>query len=159
MTGAIRLEPAHARVAAALHATSFDAPWSGEEFAGLLAQPGVAGLMWTPAEPQGFILIRAVADEAEILTLAVAPVYRRRGVAAMLLGEAIRLLRAGGTHRLFLEVAADNPAAIGLYRAAGFVTSGQRARYYDRGAGKPRADAIIMTLDVETGGTLAAPHH
>lgn len=159
MTGAIRLEPAHARMAAALHRTSFDAPWSEEDFARLLEQPGIAGLMWAAAEPQGFILIRAVADEAEILTLAVAPPYRRRGLAAQLLDEATLMLRAGGTHRLFLEVAADNPAAIGLYENAGFVTSGRRAQYYDRGRGAPRVDAIIMTLDLDAPPTLAAPHH
>ena len=73
MSGAIRLEPAHARLAAALHETSFATPWTDDEFAKLLEQPGVAGLLWQDDAPTGFILIRAVADEAEILTLAVAP--------------------------------------------------------------------------------------
>jgi [ribosomal protein S18]-alanine N-acetyltransferase len=158
VSGIIRLEPAHARVAAALHRTSFEAPWSDAEFAKLLEQPGVAGLMWTAADPRGFILIRAVADEAEILTLAVAPAYRRQGIAALLLDEASRMLRAGGTHRLFLEVAADNIAAKSLYEAYGFRATGRRAHYYDRG-GAPRADAIIMTLELEPGAPSAAPHH
>jgi len=158
MTGAVRLEPAHARVAGALHALSFAAPWSDAEFASLLAQPGVAGLLWNAAEPQGFILIRAVADEAEILTLAVAPAYRRRGVAALLLDEATRLLRAGGTHRLFLEVAADNAAAIGLYEKAGFSATGRRTGYYAR-AGAASMDAVIMTLELMMPSRSAAPHH
>lgn len=158
MSGIIRLEPAHARVAGALHRTSFDAPWDDAAFAQLLEQPGVAGLMWTEAEPQGFILIRAVADEAEILTLAVAPAHRRRGIAAQLLDEACRMLRAGGTHRLFLEVAEDNTAARRLYEAHGFAMIGRRARYYERGP-KARVDAIIMTLALETAPASAAPHH
>ncbi len=158
MTGVIRIEPAHARIAGALHRVSFDAPWSDEEFARLLEQPGVAGLMWPAAEPKGFILIRAVADEAEILTLAVAPMHRRQGIAADLLNEACRILRAGGTQRLFLEVAADNAAARALYISYGFAMTGRRAKYYDRGAG-PRVDAIVMSLDLVAARSLATPHH
>lgn len=157
MSGIIRLEPAHALIAGALHRASFEIPWSDEEFAKLLEQPGVAGLMWTGTQPQGFILIRAVADEAEILTLAVAPEHRRRGVAAQLLEEACRMLRAGGTHRLFLEVADDNAAARGLYEKYGFAATGRRARYYDRGP-HARVDAVVMTLALQA-PTLAAPHH
>lgn len=158
MSGIIRLEPAHARIAGALHGTSFDAPWSSSEFSRLLEQPGVAGLMWSAGEPQGFILIRAVADEAEILTLAVAPLHRRQGVAANLLAEACRMLRAGGTHRLFLEVAADNAAARALYQAYGFVETGRRPQYYGRG-GAQRTDAIIMALTLVVEQDSAAPHH
>lgn len=158
MSGAIRLEPVHAPLAAALHETSFDAPWSGEEFARLLEQPGVAGLLWQDATPTGFILIRAVADEAEILTLAVAPPHRRQGIAALLLDEAAEMLRAGGTRRLFLEVAADNPAARALYTNMGFMVTGRRKSYYDRGPA-PRVDALVMTLDLQPGPALAATHH
>lgn len=163
MTGLIRLEPAHARLASALHATSFPAPWSEADFAQLLAQPGVAGLLWRADAPQGFILIRAVADEAEILTIAVAPEYRRQGAAIALLDEACRWLQAGGTQRLFLEVAADNTAAVTLYARYGFTQSGRRPGYYARGPGKPPVDALLMSLDMnphdprESAST--APHH
>ena len=58
---------------AALHATAFAAPWSAREFSDLLAQAGVFAVV----EPDGFILIRQVLDEAEILTLAVRPEARR----------------------------------------------------------------------------------
>lgn len=158
MSGVLRLEPAHARVAAALHETSFASPWSEDDFAKLLEQPGVAGLLWQDETPAGFILIRAVADEAEILTLAVTPTHRRQGIAALLLDEASRMLRAGGTRRLFLEVAADNAAARALYSSYGFLTSGRRPAYYDRGPAA-RVDAILMTLDLQPGAPLTAPHH
>ena len=158
MSGAIRLEPAHARLAAALHETSFNSPWSDDEFARLLEQPGVAGLLWQETAPTGFILIRAVADEAEILTLAVAPPHRRQGIGALLLGEAGEMLRSGGTRRLFLEVAADNPAARALYTRYGFLVTGRRAGYYDRGPA-PRADALVMTLELQPRPSLAATHH
>jgi len=158
MTGAIRLEPAHARIAAALHAASFDAPWSAADFAELLNQPGVGGLMWQTDVPAGLILVRAVADEAEILTLAVVPDHRRRGIAVQLLDDACRMLRSGGTHRFFLEVAADNIAARALYERRGFAATGRRAAYYDRGAA-PRVDAVIMELDFAVKRASAAPDH
>lgn len=157
VSGIIRLEPAHALIAGALHRASFEIAWRDEEFAQLLEQPGVAGLMWTGAEPQGFILIRAVADEAEILTLAVAPDFRRRGIAESLLEEASRMLRAGGTHRLFLEVADDNAPARALYEKHGFTATGRRAKYYERGP-SGRVDAVIMALALQP-PPLAAPHH
>lgn len=163
MTGLIRLEPAHAGLASALHATSFAAPWSEADFAQLLAQPGVAGLLWRADAPQGFILIRAVADEAEILTIAVAPEYRRQGAAIALLDEACRWLQAGGTQRLFLEVAADNTAAVTLYTRYGFVRSGRRTGYYARGPGQAPVDALVMSLDMNphdlSESASTAPHH
>jgi ribosomal-protein-alanine N-acetyltransferase len=141
-------------VIGALHRTSFAAPWTAEEFALLLEQPGVAGWMWHAPSPLGFILVRAAADEAEILTLAVTPGYRRAGIATALLDQAVRTLRAGGTARLFLEVAADNAAALALYGKSGFERSGLRPAYYAR-AGKETGgdkvdgeavDAVTMTL-------------
>ncbi len=156
MSGLIRLEPAHAEIAAALHATSFDTPWGTDDFARLLEQPGTAGLAWTNPAPLGFILIRAVADEAEILTIAVMPEARRKGIATTLLDEAAAMLRSGGTHRLFLEVAADNTAALDLYVAHGFKPSGRRKGYYARGAA--RVDAILMTLML-TAPASPTPHH
>lgn len=163
MTGLIRLEPAHAGLASALHATSFPAPWSETDFAQLLTQPGVAGLLWRADAPQGFILIRAVADEAEVLTIAVAPAFRRQGAATALLDEACRWLEAGGTQRLFLEVAADNIAAVTLYARYGFTRSGRRTGYYARGPGQTRVDALVMSLDLgpqdQRAPALTAPHH
>lgn len=126
---------------ARLHAEAFDAPWPTEAFVDLLAQPGVATL----GGPDGFILIRIVADEAEILTLAVRPAARRRGLARRLVETAADLARRSGAARLFLEVAEDNAAARALYAAAGFQTVGRRAGYYARAAGPP-VDALVLTL-------------
>jgi len=72
-------------VAAAIHARSADAPWSAETIGGLLAQSGVFGFVaLTGEEPQGFVLCRIAADEAEVLTLAVLPEARRQGIARAL---------------------------------------------------------------------------
>lgn len=134
----VRVGPLHAPALAALHDSGFPNPWTEAEFTAVLAQPGVAA--WTFGH-DGFILVRAVADEAEILTLAVSPAQRRKGIAAALLREAARMLKQAGAKKLFLEVAADNAAAMALYAKQGFTATGRRAGYYAHGA-----DAVTMTL-------------
>ena len=101
--------------------------------AGLLAMPGVFGFIDGRG---GFILVRAAGGEAEILTLAVEPSARRRGLGRALLDQA---LAATAGSPLFLEVAADNAVARALYGAAGFTECGRRTGYY--GAGR---DALVL---------------
>ena len=94
------------------------------------------------------ILCRALFEAAEILTLAVAPAARRRGIGAALVRAAAGLAAQGGADNLFLEVAQDNPAAQALYRSLGFAEAGRRAGYYARAEG--RIDALVMRLDLNT---------
>ena len=128
--------PADAPRLAVLHASAFDHPWTAHELADLMA----GGAMALMAD-HGFILVRAAAGEAEILTLAVAPAARRQGLGRTLLDAAIARL---GPAELFLEVAADNAAAIALYQAAGFKQVGIRRGYYARTDGK--VDALMLKL-------------
>lgn len=128
---------------AALHAEAFTAPWSEAEFADLLQQAGVFAV----EEADGFILIRGVLDEAEILTLAVRPSARRIGLGGRLVGQgAVRAAQAGAV-RLFLEVAEDNVAARALYERAGFAQIGRRKAYYAAPDGG-RTDALVLGLDL-----------
>lgn len=127
---------------AALHAACFpDRPWSAHEFTTLLKQNTV--LFAADPERRGFILLRTVAEEAEILTLAVSPAARRKGVARNLVANMFTTCAAQGCTDIFLEVAADNTAAIGLYAGLGFDEVGRRPGYYGR-TSAPSADAIIM---------------
>lgn len=128
---------------AGLHALAFSAPWDAAAFEALLGQAGVFAI----EAPEGFILIRSVADEAEILTLAVDPAARRRGVGARLVREGAAEAAARGATRLFLEVADDNPAALALYARAGFTEAGRRRGYYARPEGG-RQDALILALNL-----------
>jgi ribosomal-protein-alanine N-acetyltransferase len=96
----------------------------------LVTLPGVMALL---AEEEGLLLLRQAADEAEVLTLAVRPEARRRGVAMALMETGLVLLAAGGARRILLEVAAENAAAIGLYTALGFSRAGERRDYYGPG--------------------------
>ena len=140
------LRPASQADAAAMaqvHAASFAAGWSAAEIRRFAADPGGFALVADDAgEAAGFILCRVVAGEAEVLTLAVRPELRRRGL-AMALREAALALAAPTAGAMLLEVAADNPGALALYARAGFRTVGRRAGYYAR-TGAPAVDAIVM---------------
>jgi ribosomal-protein-alanine N-acetyltransferase len=130
--------PAHPPLLAAIHETAFppDEAWNAALIAGHLCMPGVFALL---AGNRAMIMARIAADEAEILTLAVAPSARRRGLGAALLQEAAARARQAGAKNLFLEVAATNDAARALYTAAGFTQVGLRRRYYEDGT-----DALVL---------------
>lgn len=128
---------------ASLHAQAFAASWSEVEFADLLDQPGVFAV----EEADGFILIRVVLDEAEILTLAVRPSARRAGLGGRLVGQGAIAAAQAGAVRLFLEVAEDNVAARALYERAGFGQIGRRKAYYAASDGG-RTDALVLALDL-----------
>lgn len=127
---------------AALHAASFPPAeaWGEAAFARLLALPGASGLLAAEGgEPVGFVLARQAADEAELLTLAVVAAWRRHGVGRRLLEDCLAALARSRVGRVYLEVAADNVAARGLYGAAGFQLVGRRRDYYG-----PGRDALVL---------------
>lgn len=127
---------------AAIHAACFTLPrpWSAAEITSLLGSPHVFLL----AESNGFLLGRAVAGEAELLTLAVLPVARGRGIGAGLVQGFLTEAKARAAIMAFLEVAAGNEAAIRLYERAGFALSGRRKAYYASPDGQ-RDDALILS--------------
>jgi ribosomal-protein-alanine N-acetyltransferase len=131
-----------AEALAALHAQAFPPAqaWSADAFSRLLALPGVFGSL---AEGEGFALLRAVLDEAEILTIAVVPGARRRGLGAALLEAGLAGAAGLGARACFLEVAAGNAGGRALYVAAGFVPVGRRPGYYEDGA-----DALVLRRDL-----------
>lgn len=124
---------------AALHARCFDTPrpWSAHEFASLLEGRGTFLL----EAPQGFLMGRAIAGEAELLTVAVDPKARRAGTGRALVAAFAGKAAAMEAEEAFLEVAHDNLAARRLYQAKGWLEAGVRRRYYG-----PATDAIVMRL-------------
>lgn len=128
---------------AAVHGTAFSRPWDAAAFEALLGQTGVLAV----EEADGFILLRVVADEAEILTLAVRPSARGRGLGARLVREGGAQAKGLGATRLFLEVAEDNAAARALYARTGFFETGRRPGYYAQPDGR-RQDALILALNL-----------
>ncbi len=126
---------------AALHAACFTTPrpWSEAEIGGLLDGPGCFAV----TEPGGFALGRAIAGEAELLTIAVDPARRREGLGRRLLDAFEAGAVARDAETAFLEVSAENTAAIALYLAAGYAENGRRKGYYHAPDGR-RIDALAM---------------
>lgn len=125
------LGPEEAPALAALHAVAFPPgeSWDAAAFRALLGMDGVFGL----GVEGGLLLARVVADEAEILTLAVAPECRRRGLGDALVETAALHAAALGARRMFLEVGEGNAPALALYRGLGFAAAGRRPDYYGPG--------------------------
>ncbi|HSY87320.1 MAG TPA: GNAT family N-acetyltransferase [Verrucomicrobiae bacterium] len=145
---------------AELHAACFAERWDVPALASLLAMPGALALLaggplgpgegprdeQSPGEqppgeqppgeqPLGFVLLRAIAGEAEIISIGVRPEARRRGIGRRLLAAALAAAAAAGAENLFLEVAADNWQALGLYLSHDFTEVGRRPNYYQRNGG------------------------
>jgi ribosomal-protein-alanine N-acetyltransferase len=132
---------------AEIHAAAFGRAWSGEEFAALLGDRGVFAVGLRRASGLiGFVLVRVAAGEAEILTIAVRPAFRRRGYGRMLMDEALRRLHRAGATACFLEVDRANQPAVSLYYSLGFTVAGERRNYYQ--AGSP-GDGTALVMRVQ----------
>ncbi len=145
------IEPEDGRVLASLHKARFARAWSDGEFHSLLSQDTVFGLIaWqTNASGRpagGFVLARAAAGEAEILTIGVDTRFERAGLGWRLMQAALREARMRGSQEIFLEVDEGNLAALRLYEKLGFAKVGERKAYYEQ-AGR-RSTALVMRRDL-----------
>jgi ribosomal-protein-alanine N-acetyltransferase len=142
-----------ARAISQLHAQSFHRGWSDDEIEQLLSDRAVMTHRATASGRLcGFIMSRVAADEAEILSVAVARANRGGGLAGKLLRLHLSRLAARGVTAVFLEVEENNQAAIRLYRRAGFAQAGRREGYYPgqskAGPGAPSA-ALVLRRDID----------
>jgi [ribosomal protein S18]-alanine N-acetyltransferase len=136
---------------AAIHAAAFHKAWSVPEVEQLLTDPAVLADAAQESRAGGpllgFVLSRKGADQAEILSIAVAWRARGRGVARRLLASHTARLAQNGVSQLFLEVEEANAPARALYARAGFVAVGRREAYYRKPDGS-RAAALVLRLDL-----------
>lgn len=136
-TRTILLRTGDARDVAVVDAVMVDAfdprfgeAWTRSQCLGVLALPGIRlTLAYVDDRPAGFAMVRAVADEAELLLLAVSPEFRRRGVGAALLRAVEADCQVSNVVTLHLEVRAGNDA-VRLYTGHGFAKLGERRAYY-----------------------------
>ena len=143
----------------AIENASFSDPWplrAFSEYVGherILFLAAVRGGMpdAAPVEVLGFGILGVAADESEVLDIAVSPAARGCGVGDALLGALLRGGKARGAAACYLEVRESNAPAIGLYGKYGFSPVGRRKNYYQ----KPREDAIVMALALDTEDTHA----
>ena len=144
---AISVRPMSAEDGPAARAILQQSPEASQWSVANLREAVLTGNSWVAeldGRVAGLLIGRAVADEFEILNLAVEKERRRRGVAKRLLDTALDRARADDVRNAFLEVRASNYSAIALYRQAGFRVSGQRKSYY----GNPPEDAVVLALEI-----------
>ncbi len=156
-----RVDGTAADLLAALHRACFEddryVDWQASAFLRLLADMrSQAWVASVDGEPLGFVAIRSIADQSEILVIGVRPEQRRRGLGRRLLERAIEASARTGSSALFLEVAAGNAPALKLYGKAGFGRVGCRTGYYRHA--ESSEDALILRLDLgaPAAGTEAA---
>ncbi|WP_118857661.1 GNAT family N-acetyltransferase [Sphingomonas mesophila] len=135
------------QVMSAAFSSEFGEGWSRSQCGGILPLSGVRLVVARDGDgaPAGFTLERAVADEAELLLLAVAPRFQSCGLGSALLEQFIAAHAGGRITRLHLEVR-DGNRAVGIYARAGFTPAGRRKDYY-RGRDGSRHDAITMVRE------------
>ena len=127
----------------------FGEAWTRSQLSGILPMSGVSLVVAIERASEcvvGFSLSRTVADESELLLIAVLPGEQRHGVGALLLEDFVDRARDKGGSRVHLEVRDGNPA-IGMYRSAGFSPVGRRRNYYHATSGK-RYDAITLACEL-----------
>jgi [ribosomal protein S18]-alanine N-acetyltransferase len=135
------------RMLAALHAKGFDQPWSEAALADLVANGTFIVIVGPESSPAGFVAARLAADEAEILTLVVAPESRRLGLGHALVRAAAAHAEHLGAKMMFLEVDVANEVARSLYERLGFSVVGIRGGYY-RDSGQNVSDALTLKADL-----------
>jgi [ribosomal protein S18]-alanine N-acetyltransferase len=145
------VEPASLRDAphlAKLHGASFHRGWGEGEFEEMLSQRNtLVHRLRLRSKFIGFAVSRMAADEAEILSIAIAPGQRGRGLSRQLLLTHLGHLAGRGVRTVFLEVEENNQPARRLYERAGFMVAGRRERYY-REAGGEQLNALVMRRDL-----------
>ena len=149
--GTAVIEPATLRDApklAQLHGASFHRGWGEGEFDSMLTERNtLVHRLRVGRKIIGFAVSRMAADEAEILSIAVAASHRGRGLSRHLLLTHLGHLAGRGVRAVFLEVEENNQPARRLYDRAGFAVAGRRERYY-REANGEQLNALLMRRDL-----------
>jgi ribosomal-protein-alanine N-acetyltransferase len=125
---------------------SYPTPWSRSMFASELAKTSSICLgAFDPDRERlvGYMIISRYVDAWHIMNIAVAPEYRRRGIAATMIERLFELTAGDGRRGYTLEVRVSNDSAIKLYEKLGFRSRGIRRGYYTDN----REDALIMWRD------------
>jgi ribosomal-protein-alanine N-acetyltransferase len=137
-----------ARRLAQLHGESFHRGWGEGEFEAMLAERNtLVHRLRVGRKVIGFAVSRMAADEAEILSIAVAATHRGRGLSRNLLLTHLGHLAGHGVRTIFLEVEENNQPARRLYQRAGFSVAGRRERYYQQSGGE-QLNAVLMRRDL-----------
>ena len=149
----LEIDQAYSSLLSEIHHLAFadlgDSLWDEKAMTTALKPPGSRGFLATYDKlPAGFILMQQVLDEAEILSIAVVPSYRKKNVAKTLISNIYQILRVDQVKKVFLEVREDNKGALQLYNKLGFKKVGLRKGYYKASDGKC-FDALVLRLSLD----------
>ena len=129
----------------AIENASFTCPWSEKSFLDAFdAETVTIYAAEEDGQLVGFSCLLVVEDEAEVLNIASAPEFRRRGAGQALLSRMLSDCEARGVSAVYLEVRESNAPARGLYQKSGFCEIGVRRNYYDR----PKENAVLMKYTI-----------
>ncbi|MGD8337188.1 MAG: ribosomal protein S18-alanine N-acetyltransferase [Desulfobacterales bacterium] len=144
----VTLDESHIDGIIAIEKTSFQQPWQRISFLDELScRDALDVVVLDPLGGQifAYAFLRMTLDEIHLLKIAVAPRWRRRGIATWLLGFCFGLAQRRNARKVYLEVRRSNVSAIDLYDKVGFQIIGTRPKYYtDTGE-----DALIMMKSLE----------
>lgn len=141
-----KMDAVHVSAVAALERVCFTDPWSEKSVRDELKNPLSLWLVALEGDClAGYVGSQSVMGESDMMNVAVAPAFRRKGIAEKLVNELVAQLTKAGNHCLSLEVRASNEAAISLYQKLGFTQVGRRPKYYRN----PREDALILRKEWE----------
>ena len=127
---------------AKIHAASFSyapRPWTADEFDSLLKSPNIKLF----EQAGGFVVFRFAGPEADLLTIAVDPAFRRQGIAKKLMLIGHESAKSAGVEEVFLEVSQENPHAKSLYEQFGYEVRAIREKYYS-GPNGQKINGLVM---------------
>lgn len=147
----VPMQEAHIAQIAALEKRCFSDPWSENSVRSELSNPLSD---WLVAEEDGkligYVGSQSVPPEADVMNLAVAPEWRKKGIGRALMAALIAQLHSRGITALFLEVRISNLPAQNLYRGLGLMEVGRRPKYYVN----PTEDALILRKELTDADTV-----
>ena len=142
----IKMRPEHVSQVAELEKLCFSDPWSEKSVASELENELALWLVALEGETlAGYVGSQTVMGETDMMNIAVAPAFRRQGIARELIQALVRDLKERASHSLTLEVRASNAPARALYESLGFSQAGRRPGYYRN----PKEDALILRKEWE----------
>ena len=135
------MQETHVPQIAQLEKLCFADPWSEKSIASELNNPLSLWIVAMDGEQlAGYVGSQSVMGESDMMNIAVAPQYRRKGIAQGLVSRLVEMLKEKGNQSLSLEVRVSNTPAVSLYEKMGFTQVGRRPNYYRN----PKEDALIL---------------
>lgn len=142
---------AEAGILTGIHEECFPRYWNRQAFTDFFTVKNTFALLVEELNNAGaaiaMMVYRVAFEQADVLTIAVLPKWRRRGIAKLLVEQLLKDCREAGVKEIFLEVEDGNIAGLKLYEQAGFKNISRRKLYYQQLDGS-LTDALVMAKKI-----------